>query len=392
MKTHPNPFSIFDVRLLASLGTRFGRLSTFGLETIGSYRATPPFGAAAPNPKSRIQNPKFHHLPLLVALTLLAAALVPAAAAAPPAPDIPQRQRQTPAAIRVVTANIRFLLPADEGTGNEWDKRKQLARDVLLAQDADIICFQEFRDPHHAYLKKHFAGYELSGFVEGERGRTANAIYHSKKRFKKVSMDGAFLSPAPGEYRSKFPESSSVRSVTRLHLKDRQTGRDLLIWNTHLDHKYQAGRDKQAAVLAGFLKKQPPGAPQIVTGDFNCAAKTEAIQTIKSAGFTDTYTALHGPEDPGYTYHNFLGHKYNKPHGKIDFILCTGALRPTAAEIIRDNRANHYPSDHYFISAELEYTTPPSLPAAPAAAAPPHAATPRRPRHPTRRPTRLAST
>jgi hypothetical protein len=85
MKTHPKPFSIFDVRLLASLGTRFGRLSAFGLETIGRYRATLPFGAAAPNRKSRIQNPKFLPLPLAL---LFALALPPLAAPARPAIEI----------------------------------------------------------------------------------------------------------------------------------------------------------------------------------------------------------------------------------------------------------------------------------------------------------------
>jgi endonuclease/exonuclease/phosphatase family metal-dependent hydrolase len=362
MKTHPRKFSIFDSRF-----------------SIGRYRAISPHGAAAPNPKSRIENRKFHLLPLLAALLLLAAAL--AAAALPAASDIPQRQRQTPTAIRIVSANIRFLLPADEGTGNEWDKRKQLARDTLLAQDADIICFQEFRDPHHAYLKKYFPDYDETGFVDGDDGQMANMVFYSKKRFKKIANDGAFLSPTPGVYLSTFPDApKSARHFNRIYLKDRLTGRELLLCNTHLSAgKRQHARDRQAAVLAGFLEKQPAGIPQIVTGDFNCTAKTEAVQTIKNAGFTDTYTALHGPADPGYTYHNFLGHKYGKTHGKIDFIFCTGALRPTAAEIIRDNRAGHYPSDHYFLSAELEYATAPSLPAA---TPPRHSSTPPPPPRP----------
>ncbi|MDF9827153.1 endonuclease/exonuclease/phosphatase family metal-dependent hydrolase [Ereboglobus sp. PH5-10] len=273
--------------------------------------------------------------------------------------DIPQRKRQSPEVVRVLSANIRFPLAADNGTGNEWQLRKELARDVLLAQDADIICFQEFRKQHHEFLKDYFPGHDHAGFVDGPDERKANMVFYSKKRFEKIAIDGVFLSPTPDVYRSKFEESASVRNVTRLHLRDRKTGRELMIWNTHFDHKYQAGRDKQAAALVEQIKKHPADIPQIITGDFNCPAKTQAIKTIKAGGFIDTYTALHGSADPGYTYHNFKGHNYGKTHGKIDFVFCNDALRPTVTEIIRDNRTvdgvRRYPSDHYFISAEFEY-------------------------------------
>lgn len=292
---------------------------------------------------------------LLLSVFALAALNLGASSGA--ASDIAQRQRKTADAVRIVSANIRFLLPSDEGTGNEWSKRKELARDVLLAQDADIICFQEFRAAHHEFLGKYFAEYENVGFKDDDDGQMANMVFYSKKRFKKIANDGAFLSPTPSVYRSRFPDSpKGPRHVNRILLQDRLTGRELMIWNTHLSAgKRQHVRDSQAEVLAGFLKKQNASVPQIVTGDFNCDATHDAIKSIKSAGFTDTYTAINGPADPGYTYHGFRGVKYGKKSGKIDFIFCNDRLRPTAVEIIRDSRKGQYPSDHYFLSAELEY-------------------------------------
>lgn len=282
------------------------------------------------------------------------------ALAANPASDIPQRKRQSPETVRVVSANIRMPVAADKKTGNDWDKRKEFLCEVLLAQDADIICFQEFHPSYFDHLKKSFPDYHAFGFADTDEGRKVNTVFYSGKRFEKISEGGAFLSPTPDVYRSKFPESSLVRHFVRLHLKDRLTGRELLVWNTHFDHtKLQASRDKQAGVLADFLKKQLAGIHQIVTGDLNCDASTEAIRTIKSAGFTDTHTALHGPADPGHTYHGFKGHNHVTQTGKIDFIFCNNSLRPISAEIIKDHRVidgvERYPSDHYFISAELEY-------------------------------------
>ncbi|MDF9827151.1 endonuclease/exonuclease/phosphatase family metal-dependent hydrolase [Ereboglobus sp. PH5-10] len=283
--------------------------------------------------------------------------------AAAPGSDIPQRKRQSPEAVRVVSANIRYLAKADIATGDNWDKRKEFARDVLRAQDADIICFQEFNNPHYDYLKGQFPDYEAFGFVERkEDGRKLNTVFYSKKRFETIAADGAFLSATPDVYRSKFEESSQVRIVTRLHLRDRATGRELMIWNTHFDHRSSPARTKQAAVLVELAKKHSPNIGHIITGDLNCTQKTEAIKTIKAGGFIDTYTALHGPADPGYTFHGFKGHSYGKTHGKIDFVFCNDTLRPTVAEIIKDSRVidgvRRYPSDHYFVSAEFEYAKP----------------------------------
>lgn len=300
-----------------------------------------------------------HH----ILLGLLCAFAANLAFAATPDSDIPQRKRHSPEAVRVVSANIRFIVPEDDGTGNEWVHRKELARDVLRAQDADIICFQEFRKAHHDFLKKYFPDYGEAGFVDGDDGQMANMIFYSKRRFEKIAHNGAFLSPTPEVYLSTFPNAPrTARHFNRLHLKDRLTGRELMIWNTHFSAggKRQPARDAQAGVLADFLKKQPATIPQIVTGDFNCDAKTQAYKSIKTVGFTDTHTALNGPEDPGDTYHNFLGHSYGKKRGKIDFIFSNKNLRPTVTEIIKDNRAasdgvRRYPSDHYFLSTEFEY-------------------------------------
>ncbi|MDF9827148.1 endonuclease/exonuclease/phosphatase family metal-dependent hydrolase [Ereboglobus sp. PH5-10] len=276
-----------------------------------------------------------------------------------PDSDIPQRKRQSPTAVRVVSANIRFPAAADAETGNDWDRRKKFARDVLLAQDADVICFQEFRKDHLQYLKKYFRDYEVFGLVDTDEGEKSNTIFFSKKRFEKVSHAGAFLSPTPGVYRSHFEESVSVRHVAGLHLKDRLTGEQILVWNTHLDHKSQVARDKQAGVLMTLIKQAPPNIPQVITGDFNCAARTKAIKTILASGFVDSYAVLHGPADPGNTFHSFRGADYGNRTGKIDFVFSNAPLRPVATEIIKDSHivkgVRRYPSDHYFISAEFEY-------------------------------------
>jgi endonuclease/exonuclease/phosphatase family metal-dependent hydrolase len=40
--------------------------------------------------------------------------------------------------------------------------------------------------------------------------------------------------------------------------------------------------------------------------------------------------------------------------GKIDWIFARGATRVVGAAIIRDSRDGRFPSDHYFVSADVE--------------------------------------
>ena len=103
----------------------------------------------------------------------------------------------------------------------------------------------------------------------------------------------------------------------------------------------------------------PEDLPQFFTGDLNADATNPAIENVKAGGWNDTYAAVHGPEDPGFTYHAFLGPRFveerppEKIKGKIDWIFYRGPVKTLGTAIIRNGRDGRYPSDHYFISAEV---------------------------------------
>jgi endonuclease/exonuclease/phosphatase family metal-dependent hydrolase len=44
--------------------------------------------------------------------------------------------------------------------------------------------------------------------------------------------------------------------------------------------------------------------------------------------------------------------------GKIDWIFCRGDVTPVSSKIIRDQKDGIYPSDHYFLVADLKIATP----------------------------------
>ncbi|MDR0351931.1 MAG: endonuclease/exonuclease/phosphatase family protein [Opitutaceae bacterium] len=275
-------------------------------------------------------------------------------AAGVPAASVSQRHRKTEAAIRVVSANIRHDFAKDFETGDSWEPRKEFCRDVLLAQDADIFCFQEMRINNFDYLKENLPGFAA---FYGPAEASKNAIFYSTKRFEKIEGGAFWLSDTPEKPFSHLPKSGD-RVANHLLLRDKLTGRRLLVWNTHFQHDNEDVRTRQARIFTSFAEKRPADIPQILTADFNADANTPAIQHLKASGWIDSYAAVHGPAEPGYTFHGFAGRAYKNPNspGKIDFVFSNNLLRATAAEIIRDSNGKRYPSDHYFVSAEMEYT------------------------------------
>ena len=289
------------------------------------------------------------HLGLAASLPWLGRAAV--AATAPPSPV-------AAASHKLLTCNVRGDVAEDAKAGNSWAERKELCADVMRAQKADLICLQECQQVHLKHLKLRLP--EFDTFALSNPGPTAhpvNTIFFSRARYEMSSAGGFWLSETPHVAGSKSWNSTFSRLVNWVHLKERSSGKELRVWNTHLDHLGQVAREKQAEMILQASAVFPQALPQLLTGDFNCDAANPAIKLVQAAGWTDTYAAAHGPEDPGLTYHGFLGPRFGEQTsaeerlGKIDWIWCRGAVKVLGAEVIRDSRKGHYPSDHYFVSA-----------------------------------------
>ncbi len=268
----------------------------------------------------------------------------------------------SPRTHKILSCNIRTPLERDYKSGNGWETRKALCAEVIASQKADLIGFQEAYTIQLDYLKEQLPefgsfGQAIPGYhpIPGPEYNPINTIFYSKKRYELVSAGGIWLSETPHIAGSVSWDSARPRFANWVYLKDRASGRDFRFWNMHLDHKGKVARKEQVRVFNEAANAYAKLMPQIVTADFNADATTPPVKFMKEHGWVDTYAAIHGPKDPGFTYHHFMGPKYahHTTKGKIDWIFCKGGVRPVSAEIIRDQRKGHYPSDHYFLSAEV---------------------------------------
>ena len=257
--------------------------------------------------------------------------------------------------MKIMTCNVRTSY-AEDGD-NSWNNRKPIVVDVLRLHAPDVVCFQEMSRAQFLDVQSAFPGFDSYGTTDRPLLRNpVNAIFYDKCCFERISGSGYWLSETPHVPGTSSWESRCIRVANWVILLEKQSQKELRIINTHLDHVSQLARENQGRVIIGESQAFPDDYPQVLTGDMNCDVRNSAIQGFKDAGWTDTYELVRGVADPGPTYHAFLGEMNEAKTGKMDWIFCRGGIEAKDAEIITDRKAGRYPSDHYFVSAELDFT------------------------------------
>jgi endonuclease/exonuclease/phosphatase family metal-dependent hydrolase len=255
--------------------------------------------------------------------------------------------------MRVMTCNVRYSAAPDGD--DSWPYRKALCFDVIGSREPDIICFQEVMHDQLVELRAAFPDHDWTGMTRSPESRDVpNAIFYRREAFALVSTGGYWLSETPHVPGSSSWASADVRLANWTRLEERRSGRELRIVNTHLDHVSQPARENQARLIAEDARAFADRFPQVLAGDLNCDAANEAIGILLRAGWRDTYEAVRGTADAGHTFHEFQGPAHVADIGRVDWIFVRGDTRVLDAEIVTDSRDGRFPSDHYFVTADLE--------------------------------------
>lgn len=272
-----------------------------------------------------------------------------------------------PVTHRVMTCNIRVTgLPSDEKDGIRWDDRKATTIQCITKYKPDIIMMQEVIYDSYAYcrekLKNYFAfgfeGPEMDPYTEGYHLIAKNVIFFSKARYEYVSSGTYWLSETPLIAGSMSWETNRARHLNWVRVRDRKTGKEMRLLDTHLDHKSTLAKTNQARMIVEEAAQYPDTFPQILCGDFNSRKWNEWVKYIMANGWTDVYDLMHNGVEFGYTAHNFYGDNRPNPKkkkmGRIDYILTRGPLEAVECEVLKDCPNGIWPSDHYFMLAVLK--------------------------------------
>ncbi len=278
------------------------------------------------------------------------------------------KQPQAKADLVVMSFNIRYG-GANDGENN-WDKRKDLACDLVRRQAPDLIGLQEALrsqiDDIRAALPEY--GEIGAGRDDGKTGGEYSAILYRKDRFD-VNESGTFwLSDTPEVPGSITWGNACTRVCTWARLLPK-SGKPFYMFNTHLDHISQPSREKGIALIMSRLSSRKHPDPVIVTGDFNSGENNRVVRYLKGelqmevAGnglsknplpLVDTFRLLHKDASEVGTAHNFKG---SRAGNKIDYIFVQPGVEVLQAEILHDSEDNRYPSDHFPITAPLRFAS-----------------------------------
>jgi len=266
---------------------------------------------------------------------------------------------------KIMGCNIRVALPEDDAAGRGWAARKDLCIKTIKAQKADIIGFQEVLRVQSEDLQRAMPDYFCFGFEGPEmdvnretyNGIAKNLVMFSKKRYGMLSAGCYWLSETPEIGGSLSWNTARARHVNWVRLKDKESDKEFRVLVIHLDHKEQGAREKQIELMIRESAQYTKDFPQLLIGDFNVDAANPVYNILEKSGWSDTYKTIHETSNPGPTFHNFQGLAYKKSPatGKIDFIFTKGRLKTETAGIIYDHVNDLYPSDHFFINAELSF-------------------------------------
>lgn len=247
--------------------------------------------------------------------------------------------------MRVMSYNLRLDTPSDGE--HAWPRRIPAARHVLRELAPDVLGVQEGL-PHQLD--------EISSwsceYVRFGRGRLADgtgesvAIFYRRDRFDLIEGGHFWLSDAPDKPGSATFGNRIPRMVTWARLLEAGDRRSWLVVNTHLDHESEPARQKGAAMIVDFVKERAAGSLVVVTGDFNAAPGSVAVQAMLSAGLVD---ALAHAGDAGPTYHGYKG----TGGERIDYVFADPRLVVRGGGVFRDRVGGLFPSDHYPIYADL---------------------------------------
>lgn len=249
----------------------------------------------------------------------------------------------------VMTYNIRNS-NANDGVNN-WENRRVRLVQLIQKVNPDVLGTQEVLFDQLKYLNKSLKEYNSYGVGRnnGKHAGEHSAIYYRKDKYELLQGGNFWLSETPAVPGSKSWDAAITRICSWVTLRDRNTGVELFVFNTHFDHKGKEARRKSAELVMRMIDSLAAGLPVVLMGDFNFTPQDTAYETLTGTGvLSDSFR-------DGTVNETACGFSVsNTECSRIDYIFYSKAFAVQSYIIHTDNNGEYYPSDHLAVSAVLE--------------------------------------
>ena len=256
--------------------------------------------------------------------------------------------------LKICSFNIRYDNPND-GI-NSFENRKDLILREFPKYEADVVGFQEVLPHMRDWLEESMPDYTVVGTGRAaDRGGEHTCIAYRTDRFLLVSLYTFWLSDTPSIPGSRFgtDQSRNPRICTAAVLMERESGKLLRVYNTHLDHLGELAKAQGITQVLAHIAQDDllyPDVRVVLTGDFNAKPDSPVVTSVcafQSCGVNLRDVTAHA----GDTFHAYRPWEISR---KIDYIFTTAVSDSGKSKLLTDSEDGVYLSDHYPIMAEIE--------------------------------------
>ncbi|MBL7903967.1 MAG: endonuclease/exonuclease/phosphatase family protein [Bacteroidales bacterium] len=265
-------------------------------------------------------------------------------------------QAQEAPVLTVMSWNIRLDTP-DDGI-HQWTNRKDALCSEIITRNPDILGVQEAKYNQMKDMRKRLPGYKSVGVGrdDGHKAGEFSAVFYRKKHLKALQSGTFWLSQTPDVPGSRGWDAACNRVVSWVELKDKSTGRQFFVFNTHFDHVGEEARIQSAQLILKKMGELAGRNPVILTGDFNVTSKSKAYRILTFSENEVTLSDSRKRANAEITGPDFSFVSFDTefvPTELIDFVLTTWDFEVISNDIFDFRSRGIYLSDHLPVTARI---------------------------------------
>lgn len=252
--------------------------------------------------------------------------------------------------ISAMTYNIRLDMASD-GI-NQWSGRKEKIISQIKFYSPDIIGFQEVLFHQLEYLSAQLPDYAWCGVGrdDGKNAGEFSPVFYHKRLFEKVN-EGTFWLAEDISKPGKGWDAALPRIATWVQLRNRKTGKEILVYNTHFDHVGKIARKESLKLIAHQANAHASSIPAIIMGDLNTVPEEESVSSFKQTGiWQDAFDIAKMKHGPVCTFNGFSP---THPERRIDYVFCNKYFDVERYLVISEIYDGVFPSDHWPVLVTL---------------------------------------
>lgn len=244
-----------------------------------------------------------------------------------------------------------------DGMDISWSKRLPILVNFIKTHNFDIVCCQEPIPMQVEDVKKAIEKYDL--YYKPVRTTMnpspCNPVYFKKDRFELLDKGEFYYSKTP-EIESNGWDSPRSRCCTWVKLRDKKSGKEFFVFNTHFTHIGKVAKAESAKILVKKIAEIAKGVPSFAMGDLNSIPTSKGIQHISNCGFMkdSKIASMTEPVGDGASFHGFRATESPKAM-RIDYIFVSSDVEVQSYCLDKKKYGDIPTSDHYPVYIKAKF-------------------------------------